>query len=82
MINLIKNKLLAKEQYGFVPNKSFVKNLLETFDYITGNLSDGRNVDEVFDLSKAFDLVLHRRLVYGLKKYGFDDELVIWFEDF
>ena len=81
--NLIKNKLLAKKQHGFVPNKSCISNLLETLEYITGNLSDGHNVDEILlDLSKAFGLVPHRRLVYKLKKYGLDDEIALCFEDF
>ena len=81
--HLIKNKLLAKEQHGFVSNKSCITNLLETLDYITGNLSDGHNVDEVLlDLSKVFDLVPHWRLVYKLKKFKLDDEIALWFEDF
>ena len=62
---MVVNGLLSKNQHGFVPKKSCVKNLLENFDYLTNELSKRNDVDEILlDLSKAFDLVPHNRLNY------------------
>jgi len=36
----------------------------------------------MLDLSKAFDLVPHKRLVHKIKGYGVTNELAEWFEDF
>ena len=61
----IRNNMISEKQHGFVPVKSCVTNLLETFDFLTNALSEGHNVDEILpDLSKAFDLVHHRRLFH------------------
>ncbi|CAF0763003.1 unnamed protein product [Brachionus calyciflorus] len=38
------------------------------------------NLLEIFDL--AFDSVPHKRLLYKLKKYGFDNKLIKWIESF
>ena len=78
----MENSLLSKAQHGFVPVKSCMSNLLETLDYITSSSVDGHCVDEILlDLTKAFDLVPHRRLVQ-IRAYGVTDELTRWFEDF
>ena len=37
-IKKYKNNLLAREQHGFVRNKSCTTNLLENLDYILSNL--------------------------------------------
>ena len=64
-IFLVKNKLISEKQHGFVPGKSCVKNLLETFEFLTNALSGGHNVAEILlDLSKAFDIVPHIRLIH------------------
>ena len=83
MEHLVKNSLISEEQHGFVPRKNCITNLLETLDFISEALSNGHSVDEVMlDLSKAFDLVPHKRLVHKIKGYGVTNELAEWFEDF
>jgi len=83
MEHLVKNSLISEEQHGFVPRKNCITNLLETLDFISDALSNGHSVDEVMlDLSKAFDLVPHKRLVHKIKGYGVTNELAEWFEDF
>ena len=83
MEHLVNNSLISEEQHGFVPRKNCITNLLETLDFISDALSNGHSVDEVMlDLSKAFDLVPHKRLVHKIKGYGVTNELAEWFEDF
>ncbi|XP_065639515.1 uncharacterized protein LOC136072275 [Hydra vulgaris] len=80
---LYKNNLLAKEQHGFVRNKSCTTNLLESIDYISSSLDVGIPVDVVLlDFAKAFDTVPHRRLLAKLKAYGFDGLLLKWIAAF
>ena len=58
MAHLVENKLICKQQNGFVPRKSCTTNLLETVDFTKLNMSQRRPVDIVFlDFSKAFDKV-------------------------
>ena len=81
--HLILNSLLNPAQHGFVPHRSCLSNLLETFDFITASLADSLNVDEVLlDFAKAFDLVSHRRLLHKLAGYGVSHDILFWFEDF
>ena len=81
---MVANGLLSKNQHGFVPRRSCVTNLLETLDYLTNELSKGNDVDEILlDLSKAFDLVPHNRLIYKIKEgYGLSEDLAKWIKDF
>ena len=69
--------------HGFVPYRSCLSNLLETFDFITASLAGGLNFDEVLlYYAKAFYLVPHRRLLHKLAGYGVSREILSWFEDF
>ena len=78
---LEENKLLANEQHGFVPKKSFVTNLLKTLDFVTEVLAEGELVDVIYlDFAKAFDTVPHKRLLKKLKAHGSGEVLVKWFE--
>nr|XP_012565183.1 uncharacterized protein LOC105849358 [Hydra vulgaris] len=80
---LYKNKLLAKEQHGFVRNKSCTTNLLESINYISSNLDVGIPVDVILlDFAKAFDTVPHKRLLVRLNAYGFDGLLLKWIAAF
>ena len=80
---LYKNNLLAREQHDFVRNKSCTTNLLETLHYISSNLDVVISVDVILlDFAKAFDTVLHKRLLAKLKAYGFDGLILKWIEAF
>ena len=80
---LTANKLIRKEQHGFVPKKCCTTNLLETLDLITHSLANGNSVDEIMlDFAKAFDKVPHQRLLLKLKAYGLSDDFLAWIKSF
>ena len=75
--HLIDNDLISKSQHGFLPNKSFSTNLLETIDFITEAISLGFSVDIVYtDFAKVFDKVSHQKLLHKLKSFGFGDSFL------
>ena len=81
--HLIENKLISKQQHGFVPRKSCTSNLLETIDFVTLNMSKKKPVDIVFlDFSKAFDKVSHPALLLKLEAYGIQGPSLKWISAF
>ena len=77
------NKLLAKEQYGFVSGRSTDTQLLTSLLNWQKALDEDVPVDVVYmDFKKAFDSVPHIRLVKKLKTYGIEGNLLSWIEDF
>ena len=80
---LEKNKLINKQQHGFVYNKACNTNLLETMDTLTKLLSDKESFDLLLlDFAKAFDKVAHRRLNLKLEGYGICGKLLNWLKAF
>ena len=78
-----KNDLLYPKQYGFLPKKSTNAQLLRYFNEISSCLLDGCQVDAVYlDFSKAFDSIVHSKLVFKLQKYGISDSLLEWISCF
>ena len=42
-------------------------------------VDSGKPMDVIYlDFQKAFDKVPHKKLVYKLRKYGFDDRVIDW----
>ena len=79
MYHLVSNNIVNIRQHGFVKNKACVSNLLETLDYLTKCLSANVPVDVAFiDFLKAFDLVVHKIIIYKLSKYGISACLLQW----
>ena len=80
---LEREKLLTKEQHGFVKRKACVTNLLETLDIVTKAFLEGLAVNVVYlDFLKAFDMVPHHRLLHKMKGYGIKEDMLRWFESF
>ncbi|PKU45823.1 rna-directed dna polymerase from mobile element jockey- hypothetical protein [Limosa lapponica baueri] len=75
-------KLIRNSQHGFTKEKSYLINLITSFDEMTGFVDKGRAVDIVYlDNSKAFGTVSHRMLIEKLMKYGLDEQTVRWTEN-
>lgn len=80
---LVVNRLIAKEQHGFIPGKACNTNLLETIDVITDSLNKGYQVDVIFlDFEKAFDKVSHRKLIQKLRAFEISEVVICWIESF
>ena len=80
---LVSNCLLSNKQFGFIPKRSAVLQLLKVFDDISDKIDKGLQVDVIYtDLSKAFDTVPHRCLLHKLSKYGISPVLLKWVEGF
>ena len=74
---------INKVQHGFMPNRSCLSNLMESFDVINDMLANGDAIDIFYlDFQKAFDTVPHYRLIEKLKSFGLCDGLLNVIADF
>ena len=83
MEHLTRNKLLADEQHGFVPNRICITNLLTALEDWSALLEEGKAFDLIYtDFSKAFDPVPHARLINKLKAMGITGDVLGWIKSF
>ena len=83
MDHLKKNKLFTKHQFGFIPGRSTVTQLLSFLSGCIETISKGHVVDSIyFDFAKAFDTVPHRRMIHKLMAYGIEGKIVPWIKAF
>lgn len=76
---LTKNNLLVSCQSGFIKGDSCVSQLLSIIHSIHENLDSNPSLDTkgiFLDLSKAFDKVWHKGLIYKLQSYGIRGNLL------
>lgn len=77
------NSLLLKDQFGFLPGRSTVLQLLSVVDEWTKAMESRTPVDVILvDYAKAFDSVVHNKLLAKLEFYGFQGKLLKWIEGF
>ncbi len=75
--------ILTDQQHGFRAKRSTETQLILTNHDITGFLNNKKEIDvAILDFSKAFDKVLHQRLMYKLDHYGIRGGLLSWTENF
>jgi L-rhamnose mutarotase len=75
--------LISLWQSGFMPGSSTVTQLTEIYDQFCKAVSDGKEIRVVFlDISKAFDRVWHKGLLYKLKSCGITGRLLEWLKDY
>ena len=66
-----------------MPKKSTNSQLLRYLNDISSHLLDSNQVDSVYlDYSKAFDSIVHEKLLFKLKQYGINDKLLKWLSSF
>lgn len=77
------HQLITPLQSGFVPGDSTVNQLVDIYDTFCKALDDGKEVRAVFcDISKAFDRVWHKGLLFKLKEAGIDSSLLQWISSY
>ena len=80
---LLRNNLLTNQHHGLVLRRSSVTQLLIALNYWTESLEQGVPVDVIYlDFSKAFDSVLHERLLLKLRAYGIHGNILEWIKSF
>ena len=76
---LISNNLLSTHQHGFLPKKSTLSELLECINDWLSSLDNNELVDVIYiDLKKAFDSVVHSKLLKKCEKYGIVGKLLTY----
>jgi hypothetical protein len=80
---LLKNILITKFLSGFRPGDYTVNQLINISNDFGKAIDDGKEIRIIFcDISKAFDHVCHKGLLYKLKSSGIDDTVLKWFESY
>ena len=75
----MENKLLNPHNSGFHCGDGTVSQLLSTTHKLAETLDDGKDVRIVFlDVSKAFDKVWHKSVLFKLKRKGISGNLLKW----
>ena len=77
------NFILSIYQSGFLPGRSTVTQLVEVYNFFCKAVDDGKEIRVVFlDISKAFDKVWRKGLIYKLQRCGIHGQLLAWFMDY
>ena len=77
------NNLLYKYQSGFLPHHSTVFQLIDIYHNICQSFDNHQFSCMVFcDISKAFDRVWHKGLIYKLKQHGIEGDFLKWLTDY
>ena len=81
--HLNKSRFIFRQQHGFLARHSTNTQLLESCNDWAVHLSNRKQVDIMyFDFAKAFDSVVHNKLLFKLNAYGFDGMLYSWIREF
>ena len=77
------NHIISQWQSGFMPGCSTITQLLEIYHKFCEAVDNGKEVRVIFlDISRAFDRVWHAGLLYKLRKYGIEGDLLEWIADY
>ena len=75
--------IITPFQSGFQTGDSTVNQLLHMYNDFAKALDEGKEVRVVFlDISKAFDKVWHKGLIFKLQSIGISGNLLEWFTDY
>jgi ribonuclease P/MRP protein subunit RPP40 len=79
----LREDLLGADQFGFLPGRSSVCQLLLLVDRLSAAQDIGVPSDVVyFDFAKAFESVVHSKLLHKLRLLGIGPGLLRWIESF
>ena len=75
--------LLSSQQFGFQKKSSTIIQLLDCFNDWSASQNAGNSVDVIYlDFAKAFDSVVHSKLLLKLAIYGISGNLLAWIKWF
>ena len=81
--HVYRNNILSKFQYGFSPNLSTQTASFDLAKNIYSSLSNKKIFGTAcLDVSKAFDTVNHRLLLYKLRAIGLSAKSITWFTSY
>ncbi|MCG8113231.1 MAG: reverse transcriptase domain-containing protein, partial [Candidatus Thiodiazotropha taylori] len=74
------HQIITAMQSGFIPGDSTVNQLVVIYNTFCKALDEGKEVRAIFcDISKAFDRVWHKGLLFKLERAGIAGSLLQWF---
>ena len=77
------HNIITPLQSGFQAGDSTITQLVHLYDIFCSALDKGNEIRVIFfDISKAFDKVWHKGLIYKLKKVGIRGKLLKWLENY
>ena len=77
------HNIITPFQSGFRQGDSTTNQLLFLTDEFSKALDENKEIRIVFcDISKAFDRVWHKGLLFKLRSIGFSEHIVAWFENY
>ena len=80
---LLANKLINKNQHGFLKRHSTSTNLLESLNDWSLAISNRKSVVIGYiDFQRAFDSISHAKLIAKLQSYGISGNLLYWIKSF
>ena len=80
---LNEHHVITTLQSGFVPGDSTANQLVDIYNTFCKALDEGKEILAIFcDISKAFDRVWHKGLLYKLETAGISGSLLSWFTDY
>ena len=79
----MEHEVLTTLQSGFISGYNTVNQLLDIYNSFCKAIDEGKEVCVIFcDISKAFDRVRHKGLLYKLKTVGIAGHILQWFTDY
>ena len=83
MTYLHDHNLLSKAKHGFLTRKSTGTNLLSCLHDWQFSLKNKRSIEIIYiDFKKAFDSLVHSKIIAKLSAYGIGYELLSWIQAF
>ena len=81
--HLISNNLIYAKQSGFLTGHSTVYQLIDIYNQIAKSLDSKLSTCIIFcDISKAFDRVWHKGLIFKLQQCGFAGKILHWIKSY
>ena len=75
--------MITAQQYGFLPGRSTHEAIFDLTRHIYSSINNKKLMGLLFlDISKAFDCIIHERLLYKLRAVGCDRTVLKWFKNY